>query len=220
MESLNRVDSIVIEPGVVQIKEKPARRVPMQKRAREKYDAVLDACTVVLAREGYNGTTTSNIAGEAGVAIGSLYEYFPNKESIFSAYLESRIGTIMDFLVKRAPTDGVYSSENAMRDLLSIAVKATQRNQELLRVLVSEVPGIFDFSQISDLESKWAAVAKSLAGASALELDEEEVELKTYILTNALYGFFIRSVFSPTERDPEEVTDELLKLIVAYGGQE
>ena len=220
---MDNVDSVSSErvksENDAPVKEKQARRVPMQKRAREKYDAVLDACTVVLAREGYNGTTTSNIANEAGVAIGSLYEYFPNKESIFSAYLESRISNMMEMILESPPTKKLDSPEDAIRGLIHIAVKASQRNREILRVLINEVPGVLDLPYLRDLESKWAGLARALAQASDLDLSEKDVEIKTYILTNALYGFFIRSFFSPAEPDPEEVTEELVKLIVAYSSK-
>ena len=58
------------------------RRIPQQERSRRRWEAILDAAERLLARDGYNNTTTNAIAGEADVSIGSLYQYFGNKEGI------------------------------------------------------------------------------------------------------------------------------------------
>jgi AcrR family transcriptional regulator len=49
------------------------------------WNAILDAAAQVLLAKGYERATTDRIAERAGVSIGSVYEYFPNKESIFAA---------------------------------------------------------------------------------------------------------------------------------------
>ena len=200
-------------------KSKAERRVPVQKRAKEKYEAVLNACTIVLAREGYNGTTTSNIAEEAGVAIGALYEYFPNKESIFSAFLESSIDGMMTSIIADAPIEQGMDTTETIRSLLKVAVIASQKNRKMLRVLVNEVPGVLDLPNLKDFEARWSELARYFAKAGNLSLTDKEIEMKIYILVNALYGFFIRSFFSSVEPPAEEVTEELLKLIVSYAEQ-
>jgi AcrR family transcriptional regulator len=61
------------------------RRAPRQERARHTVDAVLQAVERVLLREGADALTTNRIADVAGVSIGSVYQYFPDKRSIFTA---------------------------------------------------------------------------------------------------------------------------------------
>jgi AcrR family transcriptional regulator len=55
------------------------RKVPHQKRARQTVEAILQASAEMFAKLGFAGTTTNKIAMRAGVSIGSLYQYFPNK---------------------------------------------------------------------------------------------------------------------------------------------
>lgn len=78
----------------------PARRRPKQRRARETVEAILDAVTKILKREGSQALTTNRIADVAGVSIGSLYQYFPDKRAIFIA-LHRRHIEQMDRLVER-----------------------------------------------------------------------------------------------------------------------
>ncbi|MFT4918666.1 MAG: AcrR family transcriptional regulator, partial [Zhongshania aliphaticivorans] len=58
------------------------RRRPSQSRSKVLVDAIIQACKQVLADEGEERLTTNRIAEVAGVTIGSLYQYFPNKEAI------------------------------------------------------------------------------------------------------------------------------------------
>ncbi|MDO8187273.1 TetR/AcrR family transcriptional regulator [Conexibacter sp. JD483] len=59
--------------------------MPQQQRAREKHDRILDAADALLARDGAETLTTTRIAATAGVAVGSVYAYFADKESIAEA---------------------------------------------------------------------------------------------------------------------------------------
>lgn len=67
------------------VKHVPLRRIPRQARGQRRMDAILDAAERVFAEVGYEAATTNAIAARAGTAIGSLYQYFPNKEAILRA---------------------------------------------------------------------------------------------------------------------------------------
>jgi AcrR family transcriptional regulator len=85
--------------------EASLRRVPQQARSRALIQRVLDAAEALLAAEGVEALTTTRIAAEADVAVGSLYQYFPDKRAIVDAlaarYLEEFEG-LMDEMAERA----------------------------------------------------------------------------------------------------------------------
>lgn len=58
------------------------RKQPKQARSTELVAAILEAATQVLAKEGAHRFTTARVAEKAGVSVGSLYQYFPNKAAI------------------------------------------------------------------------------------------------------------------------------------------
>ena len=64
---------------------KIARKSPAQARSRETVATILEAAAHVLARRGYAGVTTNHVAQRAGVSIGSIYQYFPDKEALLAA---------------------------------------------------------------------------------------------------------------------------------------
>ena len=61
------------------------RRTPRQARSQHKIEAILDAAEAVLSQEGHSGFTTNAIAAQAQISIGSLYQFFPNKEAVVAA---------------------------------------------------------------------------------------------------------------------------------------
>jgi AcrR family transcriptional regulator len=67
------------------------RRIPRQRRARVTRDAIVEAAAHLLATRGWEASTTNHIAARAGVSIGSLYKYFPNKPSIVAEVARRRI---------------------------------------------------------------------------------------------------------------------------------
>ena len=67
-------------------KTKLQLKAPTQERSRQTVATILEACERIMIREGFYGVTTDKIAKEAGVSIGSLYQFFGNKESVVSAF--------------------------------------------------------------------------------------------------------------------------------------
>jgi AcrR family transcriptional regulator len=73
----------IIRASVVKKPSVRLRKQPASDSAAEITNAILDAAEQVLAR-GIDGFTTNRVALEAGVSIGSLYQYFPNKDAILA----------------------------------------------------------------------------------------------------------------------------------------
>ncbi len=69
----------------------PLRRVPVQDRGQRRVERILDAAAEVIAESGVDAATTNAIAARARTSVGSLYQFFPNKEAIVQA-LAARYG--------------------------------------------------------------------------------------------------------------------------------
>lgn len=74
---------------------KPLKR-PTQARARFTVQAIFDAYVRIWQRDGWAGLTTRAVALEAGVAVGTLYDYFPSKEALHSAYVRHCIERLVE----------------------------------------------------------------------------------------------------------------------------
>ncbi len=83
----------------------PLRNVPIQARSRERLRRVLDAADELLLTEGAEAFTTNRIARLAGVPVGSVYRYFPDKEAIVQALAVSYWSDFEDLVAAAADAD-------------------------------------------------------------------------------------------------------------------
>lgn len=79
------------------------QRIPRQQRAKSTVESILDAGYISLGRHGLAGTTTTHIADIAGVSVGSLYEYFKNKEAIYEAMRDRFVRDLIGVLQPLTP---------------------------------------------------------------------------------------------------------------------
>lgn len=96
-------------------------------------EEILSAARKVFARQGFRGTTIADIAEEAGIALGTIYLYFPSKEDVFAALNEQ-----LNQLIGRALTDvePVTSLDQAVRVRVSQVFEACAANRDLVRLVV------------------------------------------------------------------------------------
>jgi AcrR family transcriptional regulator len=71
---------------------KNQRRRPRQARSRATWEAIVEAAAQILERRGSAGFNTNEVAERAGVSIGTLYQYFPDKHAILAAAARRELG--------------------------------------------------------------------------------------------------------------------------------
>ncbi|GLZ87173.1 hypothetical protein Pres01_32240 [Metapseudomonas resinovorans] len=86
-------------------RNKPLKR-PSQARARFTVEAIYEAFVRILRQRGWNGVTTRAVALETGVAVGTLYDYFPSKEALLSGYIRHQL----DLLLQRLEREVVLAT--------------------------------------------------------------------------------------------------------------
>jgi AcrR family transcriptional regulator len=91
------------------------RRVPRQQRSREKLERILDAADVLLARDGASTLTTTRIAEQAGVAVGSVYSYFADKEAIAEAIALRHWQRFADLVAATAEAEEAEAARDGSR---------------------------------------------------------------------------------------------------------
>lgn len=94
-------------------------RKPQQKRAKVTVDAIIEAGFICVARHGAHGTTTTHIADIAGIGVGSLYEYFGNKEAVFAAMHARFVADIVAVMEPLLPVIVRQDIPTAVKTLLN-----------------------------------------------------------------------------------------------------
>ena len=100
-----------------------------QKKNNEKYEAILNAAVKVIGQAGYHNAPISKIAREAGVADGTVYLYFKNKEDILISILRETIGTIVDRIQEQL--QGETDAVQALHKVVTVYFETLGTNPDL-----------------------------------------------------------------------------------------
>ncbi|MFF2508551.1 TetR family transcriptional regulator [Streptomyces sp. NPDC058067] len=77
------------------------RRAPVQQRSAERLSRILDSCAQLLDEGGYEALSTRDVAGRAGVPIGSVYRFFGNKRALVTALAERNLARYAERITER-----------------------------------------------------------------------------------------------------------------------
>lgn len=106
------------------------RRKAVQERSLDTVSAILEGAARVFDREGY-AATTNRIAREAGVGIGSVYEYFPNKDALLLALAEKHLGDIETALEPWLDLEQHRQPEALLRGLLTTILELHRKHPRM-----------------------------------------------------------------------------------------
>jgi len=107
------------------------------KRTGEKYKVIIEAAIKVIADNGYHGSQVSKIAREAGVAEGTIYLYFENKEDILISIFREKLGELISTAPKKL--ESMENSFEILASLIHLHFSTFQNNRKLAHVLQIEL---------------------------------------------------------------------------------
>jgi AcrR family transcriptional regulator len=193
-----------------------ARRKPRQQRAQQTVDAILGAVVRILKREGGHAVTTNHIADVAGVSIGSVYQYFPDKRAIFAALHQRHIEEI-DRLVEAILVENATSSlEGLMSAMIDGMVEAHEGDPELYQALFTEVPqraeGARDFPVRLHGAFRLAIASRVKELKARRDLDRMAFVV-AHMVDSLSHGAVLRR---PANLSLEAAKEEALRAILAY----
>lgn len=121
------------------------RKIPTQARSRMMVEAILTATAHIIVKHGYQGTNTNLVAQLAGVSVGSLYQYFPNKDSLIAALHQREAQTLAEMI---RDITAQYPQVNSLHEHLSLLVRTLlshyREETQLLRVLEKHFSALID----------------------------------------------------------------------------
>jgi AcrR family transcriptional regulator len=202
-------------PNVKRPKRAGWRR-PAQPRARQTVEAILDAVAKVLKRDGLKAVTTNRIAEAAGVSIGSVYQYFPDKQAIFVSLHRRHIDDI-DRLVATTLVENANSSlDDLIRSVVEAITDAHTDDPELYEMMFSEVPhraeGTKDFTVRFHGAFRLALAARLDELGKARDLSKL-VFVVTHMMESLCHGAALRR---PPGLSLADAKEEAVRAIMAY----
>jgi AcrR family transcriptional regulator len=164
-----------------------SRRKPVQSRSLATVEAIIEAAAQVFARCGYAAGTTNRIAERAGVSIGTLYQYFPNKDAILIALVEHHVQegerllrSLLRELVERPPP-----LAEMLERTLSALLELHRHEPRLHRVLFEEAPRPAELRARLDLTFELASEAVARYLSLRPEVNVSDPQLAAQLLVQS-----------------------------------
>lgn len=198
------------------------RKTPCQQRSRATFDAVLEAAARVLVDEGFECATTNRIAEVAGVSVGSLYQYFPNKHSIVWALLERHI---RDAEALRPPELRGVGGPLTLRERIRLAVEwhlaVHAADPALHRVLTNLVPEVVGAEAVRAFERATQRAVRDALEHHRDELHPASLDLAAFCVAQCLEALTHGAVVHHPElleqpHGVEALAGEMEELLAGY----
>lgn len=152
------------------------RKKPQQRRSRDTIDTIFAATIQVLLANGFDQTTTIQIADRAGVSIGSLYQYFPNKRALLAAIVRRHVGGVVDATIAACQSVHGKPIEAMCATIMAAFVDAKTRRPDISRALYLPTAAVNGDAIVKEESSRCAqAVHDMLITASDAKFEQPRV---------------------------------------------
>ena len=188
------------------------RREPKQQRSRQTVDAVLEAVPRVLRRHGAKAITTNRVAEAAGVSIGSLYQYFPEKQAIFRALHDRHIDRVQHVIEGTMAHCTFVSHEEFTRELVEGLANVHAEDAELHELVSAAVPG-----GANGFKSALRAVFEQvISPAKQDRYTPEETKRMLFVLPNMVEALVHGVAHQQQAISREHAKDEAIRTVAVY----
>lgn len=188
-------------------------KIPVQKRSRETVASIVESCSRLLVQEPYYAITTDKIAELAGVSIGSLYQFFANKEAIVAAVIDDLLQKDLVYIeehLQKLPGTDVNTKINAF---IEIGFERFHDNRPL-RTALQGVQGMLDYWDTRRVffEHYQQAVLNHVP-----RLPDRDRELVALIMVSCFNNILQLTLLGPQSSDREQaVKKEVFTLFSRY----
>ena len=195
----------------------PSRRLPKQARSIERVERIMAATQKLLVEGGYAAITTRSIASAANVPVGSVYQYFSDKNDILSHLHKKAYSEVMTRTFAAANTlDTSRSLKETMKALLLI-FWGDARSHESFLALTRWYNAVHPVWQVvPSYEGGLGKMVATMIDRSGIPVDKDRKEI---ILQTSVASMSVLIDLAIEERDPERATrqiEEIANLLSSY----
>jgi len=193
------------------------RRQPKQQRGQARIDKILDAAAAVFDEVGYEAATTHLIAAKAGTAIGSLYQFFPNKAAIFNAMELRHIEVVK---VMWAQVNTLEIIQLPFRQMIQTIVTAIAQlfEQPVSRVVFVQFFSSREMFQSIDESMTQEAInfMASILSQRNPALSEGQCNLLAEVCVHSTNAVMLAALRSREQQHTQQLIGQIEQLLVSY----
>jgi len=195
----------------------PLRHTPQQARSQHRVDLILDTAADLVAEAGYEALTTNAIADRAGISIGSLYRYFPDKDAILRGLVERYLAQLQSLYDEVFTEDAVYLPLPVLLDrLLDPMIAFHCQCPSFKQILLgSDVSADIAAASLA-LEKETTERIKGFLQLKAPDLDEERAYLLATVSKATVKTLFSLLPPDANEEFRAQVSAEVKRMLLAY----
>ena len=193
-----------------------ARKRPTQARGQRRVDLILDAVSTILVEKGFDGVTTGAIAKKAGIPVGSIYQFFPNKYAILKALSERHAKLFADMVARVVQSRaGSFSLDELVDAVYDGATKVMFSNRAVI-VLWAGMQHSEEM-RAADAQLHYDAAEYTRAALAPLlpNVGSERLEVVILVLVRVTSAALFQAAHEETSRR-DQIVSELKRLVKAY----
>jgi AcrR family transcriptional regulator len=180
-------------------------------------EAILEATIRVLVARGYEGTTTIAVAERAGVSVGSLYQYFPNKEALVATLVERHAAELVACIEEAIAKADAHDPRTAVRTLIRASVDAHRLQPKLHKILVEQVPRVGRIKVAMDTSKLIAAKLASWLERQRAHLSVRDPNVAAFVVETVVEALTHRVVIErPDMITTSQLETEATNLVMGY----
>lgn len=193
------------------------RKEPRQERSRDTVGGILRATARILAREGYDAATTNRIAEVAGVSVGSLYQYFPNKDAVVAALIDQHCEAMFEVFRRELAALAGAELEVAARGVIAAQIAAHKVDPGLHRVFLEQLPKVGMLARFHEINRRSVLLVRTYLEARRAEVRPRNLDLAAFLLVTTVEAVTHAAVIDQPERlDDPDFVSEVTALCVRY----
>ncbi len=197
------------------------RKKPLQKRSQETVDFLLEAATRVFIEEGYEAASTNKIARRAGVSVGSLYQYFPNKEAITAALYDRLSVKAVQIAHERLARLVKSPLREAVSEAIQIVAELYESSPELIEMTLPRLSELERTKSLQAFRERWAAVLLAFLQARQKELRPGDLPHMAWVVVSATESLIFRIMQeAPPHLSKRKLLAETVEILVRYLSKE
>ena len=194
------------------------RKSPRQARARVTIDAIVEASTQLLLERGYDRFTTARAAERAGVSVGSLYQYFPNKAALAAAVIDRACEAFLIALDHALAGRPRITLAECIRAIVDVILVSHQLAPDLHRIVIDLAPRIGVADRTDRVSRKMAEAIEAILRMHADEI-APGIDLATAatIIETLLVALAHRAALAaPATARDDVIAGETTEMITRY----
>jgi AcrR family transcriptional regulator len=193
------------------------RKEPNQDRAIDTMDSILKATAHILEKEGFEKTSTNKIAAKAGVSIGSLYQYFPTKDSILALLMDRYLKTELEMLNRVLQEKESRNLKETINALMTAILHSKKNSKRFTKIFAQKLFGFNKLDALKKIDDHMLELFKSHIKPFEAEIRTENLEMALWMSIQCVKVIPVSIMFHDNyELEDPKVQDELVHLIYQY----